>query len=143
MQTGIVEWVPPKSSSKPGGASSLFSKQGSCESLHRNTTKVTVVLKTLHPKGSNFIDCRHVGPSLNLHMLLRFRSHQIILTTDIGKAFLNIEMDPEHRDFGGYLRGTLGFSVLRFWLFIRSVFVPKDSGFSVLVFIAVCGFFVF
>ena len=43
------------------------------------------------------------------------------------------------------LRRALGFSVLQFWLFFRSffsVFVPKDFGFSVLVFIAVCGFFV-
>ena len=34
----------------------------------------------------------------------------------------------------------------RFWLFFKfvfSVFVPKDFGFSVSVFIAVCGFFVF
>ena len=42
-------------------------------------------------------------------------------------------------------RGALGFSDLRFWLFFRSVFsvfVAKDVGFSVLVVIAVCGFFV-
>ena len=31
----------------------------------------------------------------------------------------------------------MGFSVSRFWLFFRSVFVPKDFGFSVLVFVAV------
>ena len=39
--------------------------------------------------------------------------------------------------------GVLGFSVLRFQLFFRSVFlvfVPKNFGFSVLVFIAVCGY---
>ena len=43
-------------------------------------------------------------------------------------------------------RGTLGFSVLLFWQFLRSVFrffVPKDFGYSVLVFVSVCGFFVF
>ena len=43
-------------------------------------------------------------------------------------------------------RGALGYSVLRFWLCFRigfSVVVPKDFGFSVLVFIAVCGFFFF
>ena len=41
------------------------------------------------------------------------------------------------------MRGALGFSVLRFWLFFRSVFlvfVPQNFGFSVLVFIAVRGF---
>ena len=43
-------------------------------------------------------------------------------------------------------RGALGFSVLRFWLFFQigfSAFVAKDLGCSVLVVIAVCGFFVF
>ena len=38
------------------------------------------------------------------------------------------------------MRGVLGFSVLRFWLFFGSVFVPKNFGFSVSLFIAVCGF---
>jgi len=37
----------------------------------------------------------------------------------------------------------LGFSVLRFWVFSRSVFVPKEFDASVLVFFAVCGFFDF
>ena len=36
------------------------------------------------------------------------------------------------------LRGALGFSVLRFWIFFLSVFVSKDVGFLVLVFSAVC-----
>ena len=40
-------------------------------------------------------------------------------------------------------RGTLGFSVLRFWLFFRSVLRFFCQKTSVLVFIAVCGFFVF
>ena len=40
-------------------------------------------------------------------------------------------------------RGALGFSVLQFWLFFRSVFVAKDLGFLVLGVIAVCRFFLF
>ena len=40
-------------------------------------------------------------------------------------------------------RGTLGFSVLAIFWIGFSVFVPKDFGFSVLVFVSVCGFFVF
>ena len=39
--------------------------------------------------------------------------------------------------------GIFGFAVLAIFLIGFSVFVPKDFGFSVLVFIAVCGFFVF
>ena len=39
--------------------------------------------------------------------------------------------------------GIFGFMVLAIFYIGFSVFVPKDLGFSVLVFIAVCGFFVF
>ena len=39
------------------------------------------------------------------------------------------------------MKVALEFSVLRFWLFLRSVFVPKKpSVFAVLMFIAICGF---
>ena len=39
--------------------------------------------------------------------------------------------------------GIFGFAVLDVFLIGFSVFVSKDFGFSVLVFNAVCGFFVF
>ena len=39
--------------------------------------------------------------------------------------------------------GGLGFSVLRFWLFLDRFLRQKNFGFSVLVFIVVCGFSVF
>ena len=45
-----------------------------------------------------------------------------------------------------YMRGALGFLVLRFWLFFLIgvlVFVPKYFGILVLEFIEVCGFFFF
>ena len=38
------------------------------------------------------------------------------------------------------MRGALGFSVLQFRSFFRSVFVSKILGFSVLVSVTVCGF---
>ncbi|XP_068680056.1 uncharacterized protein [Montipora foliosa] len=47
-----------------------------------------------------------VKPSLNpllFDTLLRFRVHQVALTADTEKAFLNIEIDPEHRDFVRFL----------------------------------------
>ena len=44
---------------------------------------------------------------------------------------------------GSLTRGALGFSVLRFWLFFRSVFRFLCQKISVLVFIAVCEFFAF
>ena len=39
--------------------------------------------------------------------------------------------------------GIFGFEVLTIFEIGFSVFVPKDFGFSVSVFVAVCGFFVF
>ena len=35
--------------------------------------------------------------------MLRFRVHEVAVTTDIEKAFLNIEIDPGHRDFLRFL----------------------------------------
>ena len=55
---------------------------------------------------------KHLGrvkmtePSLNsllFNILLRFRVHEVALTADIEKAFLNIEIDPEHKDFLRFL----------------------------------------
>ena len=45
--------------------------------------------------------------------------------------------------FHTFVRGALGFSVLRFWLLFRSVFRFLCQNTSVLVFTAVCGFFDF
>ena len=35
--------------------------------------------------------------------MLRFRVHEVALTADVEKAFLNIEIDPEHRNFVRFL----------------------------------------
>ena len=56
--------------------------------------------------GSSLNDCLHIGPSLNPYLfdiLLRFRVHEVALTADIEKAFLNIKIHPEHRDFLRFL----------------------------------------
>ena len=54
---------------------------------------------------------------------------------------------PFSRFFTGFLEeggiGIFGFAVLAIFYIGFSVFVAKDFGFSVLVVIAVCGFFVF
>ena len=65
--------------------------------IDRDTTKVF---------GPSLNDCLHIGPSLNtllFDILLRFRVHEIVLSADIEKAFLNIEIDPEHRNFVRFL----------------------------------------
>ena len=71
--------------------------------LDRDITKVRVVYDASSKVfGPSLNDCLHVGPILNLlllDILLRFRVHEATKTADIEKAFLNIEIDPEHRDF--------------------------------------------
>ena len=61
-----------------------------------------------------------------------------------GKQYKVMEMEENtfvRTTEGG--TGIFGFAVLDIFLIGFSVFVSKDFGFSVLVFNAVCGFFVF
>ena len=73
----------------------------------RDTAKVRVVYDASSKVfGPSLNDCLHVGPSLNpplLEILLRFRVHEVAVTADIEKSFLNIKIDPEHRDFLRFL----------------------------------------
>ena len=75
--------------------------------LDRDTTKVRVVYDASSKVfGPSLNDCLHVGPSLNpllFDIPLRLRVHEVAITADIEKAFLNIEIDPEHRDFLRFL----------------------------------------
>jgi hypothetical protein len=51
-------------------------------------------------------DCLSPGPSLTnelIQMLMRFRIHDVVLTGDIQKAFLQIEVDEADRDFLRFL----------------------------------------
>ena len=53
-------------------------------------------------KGVSLNDCLHVGPSLTpllFDILLRFRENPVVLIGDIEKAFLNVEVDREDRDY--------------------------------------------
>eukprot|EP00794_Sanderia_malayensis_P004267 gene4267-biopygen3471 len=68
------------------------------------TTKVRVVYDASSKEGKHGIslnDCLHVGPSLTpllFEILLRFREHHIAIISDIEKAFLNVEVEPDDRD---------------------------------------------
>ena len=49
----------------------------------------------------------HKGPKINpnlFDLLLRFRSHPIAITTDIEKAYLQIDVNEGHRDYLRFLR---------------------------------------
>ncbi|XP_031552832.1 uncharacterized protein LOC116290006 [Actinia tenebrosa] len=72
----------------------------------RSTTKLRVVYdaSSKGPKnvGPSLNDCLYTGQSLTpllFDILLRFRTHRLAITSDIEKAFLNISISPEHRNF--------------------------------------------
>ena len=69
----------------------------------KNTTKVRVVYDaSANGPGTSLNDCLHTGPSLNtliFDILLRFRVYKVAMIADIEKAFLNIVIAPEHRDY--------------------------------------------
>lgn len=59
-----------------------------------------------YDKGISLNDCLSAGPSLTnelIEMLMRFRTHDVVLTGDIEKAFLQIEVAEEHRDYLRFL----------------------------------------
>ena len=105
LQSGVVELVPQDQIPQPGSVHYLPHR--AIVRLDRDTTKVRVVYDASSKVlGLSLNDCLHIGPSLNPYLfdiLLRFRVHEVALTADIEKAFLNIEIDPEHRDFLRFL----------------------------------------
>ena len=73
----------------------------------KETTKLRIVFDALSKtEGVSLNECLNSGPCLvpNLFdVLLRFRCHQIALISDIEKAFLQVSIAPEHRDFLRFL----------------------------------------
>ena len=73
------------------------------------TTKVRIVYDASSKAGkgtASLNDCLHVGPSLNpllYDILIRFKMGSIVLTADIEKAFLNMEVDKQDRDYLHFL----------------------------------------
>ncbi|XP_028415550.1 uncharacterized protein LOC114538622 [Dendronephthya gigantea] len=69
----------------------------------KNTTKVRVVYDaSAKSPETSLNDCLHTGPSLNtliFDILVRFRAYKVAMIADIEKAFLNISISPEHRDY--------------------------------------------
>ncbi|KAL9969544.1 hypothetical protein ACROYT_G021769 [Oculina patagonica] len=75
--------------------------------LDKDTTKLRVLYDASAKRGGPILnDCLYSGPPLTpmiFDVMVRFRAHQIALTADIEKAFLNVAIAPEHRDFLRFL----------------------------------------
>ena len=73
------------------------------------TTKVRIVFDAsckARKSGMSLNDCLHVGPPMTpliFDLLLRFREYKVALIGDIEKAFLNIEIDENDRDYLRFL----------------------------------------
>ena len=75
--------------------------------MEKETTKVRVVYDaSSKTRGASLNEALHQGPSLLpeiFKVLIRFRWHRIALIADIEKAFLNISVASEDRDFLRFL----------------------------------------
>ena len=73
----------------------------------KKSTKLRIVFDaSAKGKGRSLNDCLYKGPSLNpllFDILLRFRVHNIAITADIEKAYLQISVAPEDRDYLRFL----------------------------------------
>ena len=69
----------------------------------KSTTKLMIVYDaSARSNGPSLNDCLHSGPSLLpllFDILLRFLVNKVALVADIEKAFLNISIAPENRDY--------------------------------------------
>ena len=73
----------------------------------KETTKLRVVYDaSCNTTGTSLNDCLLAGPPLTpmiFDILVRFRAFKVAVVADIEKAFLNISVTPEHRDFLRFL----------------------------------------
>ena len=108
LNSGVVELVEKSSDQEviPGTVHYIPHKEVVKED--RTTSKVRVVYDA-SAKSQNeprLNDCLLPGPALTpliFDILLRFRLHRVALIGDLGKAFLNVEVNPEQRNLLRFL----------------------------------------
>ncbi len=102
------------------------------------TTKVRMVFDASAKTTRNeacLNDCLHTGPALNTllyDILLRFKMSKLAMTVDIEKAFLNIEVDEQDRDYLRFLWAMDPWAekpVIERFRFCKVVFGVKSSPF--------------
>ena len=110
---GVLEQVTAEESQKVGGVYYMPHKPVVRE--EKSTTKVRMVFDASSARKSKFNsdspavslnDTLYQGPSLATPLadvLLRLRSYENVILADIEKAFLQININPEHRDYVRFL----------------------------------------
>ena len=101
----------------------------------RSTTKLIIVFdaSAKYKDTMSLNDVLYKGPCLNADLyslLLKFRVHPIVLTADIEKAYLQININEEHRDYLRFLwyRNLKEESIIRY-RFTRVIFGVTPSQF--------------
>ena len=107
-KSGIVQKVQVEKPTIPGTVHYLPHRE--VIRMDRETTKLRVVYdasaKSNKGEDPSLNDCLYAGPALTpliFDILLRFRTNKVAVTADIEKAFLNISIAPEHRDYLRFL----------------------------------------
>ena len=101
----------------------------------RSTTKLRIVFdaSAKYKDTMSLNDVLYKGPCLNADLyslLLKSREHPIVLTADIEKAYLQININEEHRDYLRFLwyRNLKEESIIRY-RFTRVIFGVTSSQF--------------
>ena len=130
MKLGIIEEVQTHGDTDQV----LYSPHKEVVKEDRSTTKLRIVFDA-SAKCKDTIslnDVLHKGPSLSAKLyslLLKFRVHPIVLTANIEKAYLQININEEHRDYLRFLwyRNLQEESIIRyrfmsyFWCYVISI----------------------
>ena len=102
----IIERVPPDEVYKENGTAHYLPHRAVVKE-DRLTTKIRPVFDaSCKITGPSLNECLYYGPNLLskiFDVLFRFRLNKIGIVADIKKAFLNISISPEHRDFLRFL----------------------------------------
>ena len=122
---GHAEKVPQKDLSKPEQQTYYLPMHGVFKSSS-STTKLRLVFdasaKSLN--GFSLNDLLLPGPSLYpmiTSIVIKFRSHQIAISSDISKMFREVILNPKHKDYHRFLRRNLK-GAIEDWRRVRLTF---------------------
>ena len=131
MKLGIIEEVQTKGDT----GQVVYLPHEEVVKENRSTTKLRIVFdaSAKYKDTMSLNDVLYKGPCLNADLyslLLKFRVHPIVLTADIEKAYLQININEEHRDYLRFLwyRNLKEESIIRY-RFTRVIFGVTSSQF--------------